>query len=1132
VSEAVIPVALGPFDVYLHQAAGAGGMATVWSARHRATTTPVAVKVMHGAQAQDSTFLDAFAGEVRAVAGLDHPGVVHVLDYGRVPADVAQASADVLPAGSPYLVMEYASGGTLLSLPPGDGPGLVEVLEAVLEALAHAHARGVVHRDLKAGNVLFCGPDDVRPGWKLSDFGLAVGLGDDPAEGAFGDGIVGTPSYMAPEQFRGDVRDIGPWTDLYSLGCLTWRLATGRTPFGGGDARRLRSAHATRPLPPFVPRIALPEDFEPWIRRLLRKAPHDRFACAADALRALRSMDSTLVPGTRAGVDPEEQPTEVMEAGPRLEGGGPAFAATDGAPREIPKAPNDGHRVVASSLLGAGLGLLRVRRLPLVGREAQRSALWSALGRVFHERRPNVALVYGERGRGKSRLVSWLAEQASELGVARVLWVRHGPTGSLADGFAGALVRTFGLAGLSAAEARTRIRARLVHQGIDDPRETAAILAMVTEDDARRPGPSPEERRAVFTRFLEREASDRPVVLAIDDLHRGEAALELGRDLARERRRTLPVLVVGVCTTEAMRAENAVGRALRALIDAGVSSVEVDPLGDEDIERLLAALLGLSTDLAAEVRRRAEGNPLFAVQMVADLADRGVLVAGPLGFRPAQGESAALPSDIHALWAARLDRLCARLPPGAQDALEIAAVLGEDVHGVEWRRACAEAGVSPRGLEEALLTSGLAHAADDGWGFAHGLLRESIEASARDAGRLADRHRACAAMLAARPGRPTDTDLQRRGLHLLAAEEWADAIPPLLAAAERLWKGEASRSAARMLDRVDEALDRLSVAQADVRSLQVQAVRAMVLLEIGDVLESGTVAQDLLRRAEEAGVPELEGRARLVQGRLHLRGYRSERALDQFDRALPLLEGAPALTVGELHRLRARAYAHLGRFEEAHTSAAAALSLAERRGDDSEAGRALAVIAFIHRHLNDHDRAVETVLLANERFEAAGHLSLLADGYASLAESHRASGRLTTALQWFSRAEETWARTGNRHELMAILCVAGVLIELERYEEALNVIERARVRLDPQPGYLTGAAAVIELQARVELGEWPIVVALRDELLRLEGHDLLANPDYLEVFERAQELATEAGEAETAGVLRGLAARLQDAASR
>jgi tetratricopeptide (TPR) repeat protein len=265
-------------------------------------------------------------------------------------------------------------------------------------------------------------------------------------------------------------------------------------------------------------------------------------------------------------------------------------------------------------------------------------------------------------------------------------------------------------------------------------------------------------------------------------------------------------------------------------------------------------------------------------------------------------------------------------------------------------------------------------------------------------------------------------------------------------------------------------------------------------------------------------------------GRIHLRGYRAEAAIGGLEEAVILLAGADASTRAEVHRIHARALAHLDRHDDAVAGAQRALDIAEEAGNDSDAGRALAVFAFIHRHRGDHARAEETVLLANERYERAGHHALLADGYASLGESHRASGRLDSGLQWFRRAEEVWARTGNRHELMAILCAAGVLIEMKRYAEALSQIERARARLDPEPGYLKGAAAIIELEARSELGEWPIVAVVLDELLRLEGHNVLANPEYLTVLRRAAELAM--GQGNLSDLLLGLAERLHLAGAR
>ena len=166
---------------------------------------------------------------MRAVAGLDHPGIVSVFDYGRVPISLQESTNGLLVADSPWLAMELITGGTLRSAPPKNWAELHDCLKAILEALASAHARGILHRDLKPDNVLFASQSDVRAGLRLVDFGLAFldeGQGEADEQKA-----AGTPRYMAPEQLLSHWRDFGPWTDLYALGCLGWQLSTGSTPF-------------------------------------------------------------------------------------------------------------------------------------------------------------------------------------------------------------------------------------------------------------------------------------------------------------------------------------------------------------------------------------------------------------------------------------------------------------------------------------------------------------------------------------------------------------------------------------------------------------------------------------------------------------------------------------------------------------------------------------------------------------------------------------------------------------------------------------------------------------------------------------------------------------------------------------
>ena len=193
-------VRLGPF--FLERRIGIGGGGEVWRGRHRSEGVPVAIKLITGHRARDAAYREAFQREVQAVAGLSHPGVVQVLDTGRVDDAAAAAFGGDLVAGSPYLAMELAQG----SLRDRPGPGSFETLRLwllwLLDILAESHAAGVVHRDLKPGNVLWfetpaiVGDVDGASRLRLADFGLAHAMdGVDVSRGT-----AGTPTYMAPER--------------------------------------------------------------------------------------------------------------------------------------------------------------------------------------------------------------------------------------------------------------------------------------------------------------------------------------------------------------------------------------------------------------------------------------------------------------------------------------------------------------------------------------------------------------------------------------------------------------------------------------------------------------------------------------------------------------------------------------------------------------------------------------------------------------------------------------------------------------------------------------------------------------------------------------------------------------------
>jgi serine/threonine-protein kinase len=258
---------------------GGGGMGEVYLAEHRLLKRPCAVKLVRPEKAADDTFVKRFEREVQAATRLSDPAAVQVYDYGR--------EAD----GTFYYVMEYLPGLTLEGvvkragpLPPGR---VVHVLRQVCGALAEAHALGLVHRDVKPGNIMLCRLGGRPDAAKLLDFGLVAGagVGGDTRLTQAG-GVLGTPAYMSPEQARGG--DLGPASDLYSLGAVAYFLLAGRPPFGEDNALGLLHAHLTAPVvPPSAANPQVPADLEGVVLKLLAKEPWDRFASAAELEAAL-----------------------------------------------------------------------------------------------------------------------------------------------------------------------------------------------------------------------------------------------------------------------------------------------------------------------------------------------------------------------------------------------------------------------------------------------------------------------------------------------------------------------------------------------------------------------------------------------------------------------------------------------------------------------------------------------------------------------------------------------------------------------------------------------------------------------------------------------------------------------------
>jgi len=541
------------------------------------------------------------------------------------------------------------------------------------------------------------------------------------------------------------------------------------------------------------------------------------------------------------------------------------------------------------------------------------------------------------------------------------------------------------------------------------------------------------------------------VAVWLDDAQWGPRALGFVEHLldAEDTDRIAPVLTVRTEVVEQRQL-------LRDRVDEiasrkSVTGLELAPLGDDDHAELLRKLLPLDETLVSEIAHRTSGNPLFAVQLVGDLVDRGFLEEGNEQLESRGPLERVLPGHLSDLWRRRVERASASVGgPNPDEVVELAAALGEHVSSREWRRVCRRADRSiPEGLVDELVARGLAHREPGGWRFAHGMLVDALEARAREEERLREHHRICARVLEDLYGDERPAALSRMAEHLVEAGAWEEAVEPLLRAARLSRRVGEYRRCRRLIERRAEVLDRLSVDEDHRDRVVNRVMEARIHVLSGDERRVDRLAEKALEVAEANDWTALAGKAleclaayRKVLGELGAAMELAERAQERFERVGDATGWADA-AMTRAHGLQCRSE---------HARARELLEHARRRfrDRDDEQG-ALRAEVHINYSLIYEDRLQDARRRAGDLLDRArevGNLHVEAEGWNQLGEIARFEGRWQRTRELYVRSEEVWGRLGSDNRYLVRMNRAFVDVAVGRDARAGKAIEELLERAE------------------------------------------------------------------------------------
>jgi tetratricopeptide (TPR) repeat protein len=1033
---------------------GIGGAAEVYRAHDVVGGREVALKLL--SDRADPAMVLRFAREAKALARLDHPHIVKTFDAG-------------VANGQRYLAMELVRGGSLkerLQRGPLEWHQAVRLAAQVAQALAHAHAAGVIHRDLKPGNIMLDDEGTAR----LMDFGLAH-VSDASAMTRTGT-VMGTVYYLSPEQAVG--KRVDARSDLYSLGAVLYEMVTGLPPFTGPSAVSIIYKILNEP----APRLrdvspSLPPLLDGLVDRLLQKDASRRFGDAAETLLALETVE-----------------------------------------RYDPRVDSISQPIDAEALVQAP----RERGMPLVGREEELDALHDGLDRAVSGLGRTV-LISGEAGTGKTRLANELRRLGADVGALFLAGdCLYGdapnPYAVLVD-----MLRTLrecwpalDQEGSEAPEDEVSAALREVERvlRIDSAgtsTDDANWLQQVSLLDGQ------NQAFELITQLFTLASRRRPLVLVMDDLQwASQTTLQLFHYLARALRGTRTLLVGIYRPEELLPGASGDRHPLRETLqrmgrEKLYVQIELKPMGSDDVGLLAANALHVASvdpDFVELLHRESDGNPFFLLETIALLQEQGALERVDDHWELHAGVAEIdIPSSVYDVVMRRVEQAT----PEDRDLLDWAAVIGQRLN-VDVLTAVVggtRLGVMKRlfALEQRY---GLLDADPSGFQFSHAKVREVLYEALPEALRRECHLTVGEALEAQCEGRPGAAvyDLAR---HFVAAGDRPRGFRYAVIAADKAEKALAAAEAAGYLSAAVAFLapgDDLGGGGSPEMELQHRHGRLLAML--GRLEEAETAFKAALDISQAQSDQRMQSIIVLALSGMHGRGGDWAGAIQLGERSLALAESAG------YHEGRADALLSTGffAFEQGdwHGAVArlrAALAIATEHGHEVQRARILGNLAIMYNARGRPEQAIDLYRESIDTFDRLDKPLDVARGLSNLGFSYHSLAQYDRALACYREALDRLGRTGDvRERGLLYLHIAETSLaqgDVSTARENCTLAARRFARL----GFDLGIADVDRVYAGVAIreGRWQVAERyLREALSVYQEHG-----DQLNIAETHEELS-------------------------